>query len=125
MHEDKANLQRWPDIVGQRKAFEAEEIFHVQIFIYLVTFIPRYLFIFFPSSNYKWIVFLMSISDSLMVVYRNTTNFFYIDFVSCDFTKLVYSNSFYVEVFRIFYNITSYRHSYFLVSKLNAFYSFA
>jgi len=69
----------------------------------------------------------MSISDSLIVVYRNTTNFFYIDFVSCNFTKLVYSISFYVEVFGIFYNImpSAYRHSYFFVSKLNAFYSLA
>lgn len=88
---------------------------------------PKVFLYFFPQEIINGLFFLMSISDSLIVVYRNTTNFFCIDFVSCNFTKVVYCNSFYVEVFRIFYNIMSsaYRHSYFFVSKLNAFYSFA
>ena len=56
-------------------------------FTALVKFIPGYFIIFHAVVN--GLVFLISLSDSLLLAYRNAAGF-YIDFLSCIFTEFVY-----------------------------------
>ena len=54
----------------------------------LVRFIPTYFILFYLIINKT--VFLISLSDSFLLMYRNTTDFLYIDSVSCKFIEFVY-----------------------------------
>ena len=58
---------------------------------FLVKFISRYVILFDAIVNV--ISFRISL-DSLLLVDRNTTNFYILIFISCNFTEFVYSNSF-------------------------------
>ena len=59
----------------------------------LVTLIPRYFILFFFFCNF----FLIYFSASLLLVYRNPIDFFYIDFIPCNFNIFIISNIFLVE----------------------------
>ena len=67
----------------------------------LLRFIPRYFIIFGTVVN--GIVFLMSFSDTSLLVHTNTTDFYYINFVSCNFTEFIYELQWlFGGIFRIF-----------------------
>ena len=51
-----------------------------------VKYTPRYFILFDAIVN--GVVFLILLSDSLLLVYKNT--FLYVDFVSCNFTEFTY-----------------------------------
>ena len=57
-------------------------------FTSLVKLIPRYFILFDAILNET--VFLISFSDGSLLVYRNETDFFCVDFVSCYFAELFY-----------------------------------
>ena len=100
-----------PQRVGHDWATELNFQFLHQCFIafinslqnfHLLKFIPKN-FILFDAVAYG-IIFLISLSDNLLLVYRNATIFLYIYFVSCNF----YSNSFLVVSFGYsVYNVMS------------------
>ena len=56
-----------------------------RLFTSLVKFVTRFFILFDASVN--GITFFISLSDNLLVVYRNTIRFLYIDFVSYNFTE--------------------------------------
>ena len=56
---------------------------------WLNVFIGISILLFFYVIGHR-IVFLISLSDIVFLAYKNTIDFFYVDFVPCNFTKFVY-----------------------------------
>lgn len=69
----------------------------------LVKFIPKY---FIPDAIVSGIIFLISFSDSSLLVYRNATDFCVL-ILSHNFTELISSNSFFDGVFKVFVHTIS------------------
>ena len=77
-------------------------VFKVQVFASLGSFIPRYFILFDAIVN--GIVFFISLSDTLLLVYRNVTDFCILILYPANLLNLfISSNSFFEGVFRISY----------------------
>ena len=66
----------------------------------MVKFIPRYFIIFVTVVNE---IILISLSDSLLLVYQNTTEFCVLNFYPATFLNLFISSNNFSGVFRVFY----------------------
>lgn len=72
------------------RGFQCRDISSPWLNVFIGIFILLYFILLFFDVIGHRIVSFISLSDSLLLVYKNTINFFYVDFVSCDFTRFVY-----------------------------------
>ena len=100
-------------------------IFQVKSFTSLVKFIPKYFIVF--KAIVSGIVFLISLSDSSLLAYKNATDFWILILYPTLLNSFISSGSFWVESLRLFMcSIMSFTNndSFTLFPNLDAFYFF-